>query len=83
MHFTFNPVPKNFDDAEASCNSQGGHLATYSSVAEHADVEKHFIDLVRCDSLNSMPAMHLIYLVLDDHLCHELPASALCSFAFT
>ena len=32
-----------FDDAEASCVTNGGHLVAYQSLDEHKDVEQHFI----------------------------------------
>jgi hypothetical protein len=41
--FIFTPVVKNFTDAEASCVAQGGHLASYASEAEQAEVEKYYV----------------------------------------
>jgi hypothetical protein len=34
---------KNFSDAEASCQNQGGHLTSYQSEAEQAEVEQYYI----------------------------------------
>jgi hypothetical protein len=41
--FIFTPAVKNFTDAEQSCQDQGGHLASYSSEAEQAEVEKYYV----------------------------------------
>ena len=39
--FYFNSSSDTFDNAEAGCNSGGGHLATYTSIEEQNEVEQY------------------------------------------
>lgn len=39
VSFTFNPQPRDQAAAQALCNTQGGHLAMYTSQAEQGEVE--------------------------------------------
>jgi hypothetical protein len=39
VSFTFNPQPRDQAAAQALCNTQGGHLAMYTSRAEQSEVE--------------------------------------------
>jgi hypothetical protein len=48
--FTFSPVARSFDDAEADCNRQGGHLASYTTLAEQVEVENWFVGGVSSSS---------------------------------
>jgi hypothetical protein len=41
--FIFTPAVRSFTDAEASCVAQGGHLASYASEAEQAEVERYYV----------------------------------------
>jgi hypothetical protein len=38
--FMYSPVKADQAGAEAACNQQGGHLATYTSLAEQMEVEQ-------------------------------------------
>jgi hypothetical protein len=40
--FYFNSTNTTFDDAQLSCNANGGHIAGYTSLEEQADVEKYY-----------------------------------------
>lgn len=40
--FGFNPNMRTFDDASAHCKSLGGHLASYTTLAEQQEVEAYF-----------------------------------------
>jgi hypothetical protein len=46
VNFTFNNIAVNFTRAEDMCNQQCGHLASYSSQIEQADVESWYIEQV-------------------------------------
>lgn len=43
--FVFHPALATFDDAQATCACNGGHLAAYSSEGQQAAVENYFFDL--------------------------------------
>jgi hypothetical protein len=42
--YTYNPIPLGWDAAQVSCNEQGGHLASYRSAPEQAEVELFYIN---------------------------------------
>jgi hypothetical protein len=44
--YNFNNEPVDQATGQARCNDQGGHLASYLSLGEQAEVEKYFIDMV-------------------------------------
>ena len=46
--FSFNYWLRNASEAEAHCNRQGGHLASYASMLEQSEVEQAFIAGVSC-----------------------------------
>ena len=46
--FSFNYWQRNASEAQTHCNQQGGHLASFSSLLEQAEVEQAFIDGVGC-----------------------------------
>ncbi len=46
VNFTFNNIAVNFTQAEDMCNQQCGHLTSYSSQIEQADVEVWYIEQV-------------------------------------
>lgn len=43
LTYMLNMAPANFIDAEANCRLSGGHLASYLSSDEQADVENYFL----------------------------------------
>jgi hypothetical protein len=45
--FTWSTQQLAFADAEGYCRQMGGHLATYSSIDEQAEVEQFYLDKVR------------------------------------
>lgn len=45
-NYSFNNIPLGFSDAEAACNLQCGHLASYVNLPEQNNVEQHFISTV-------------------------------------
>jgi hypothetical protein len=44
--FAFVPYKTASTNAEQTCNTIGGHLAAYTSVAEQAEVEQYYVDKV-------------------------------------
>jgi hypothetical protein len=42
--YLLNIAPLNFIDAEESCRQSGGHLTSYHSEEEQADVERYFVN---------------------------------------
>ena len=54
--FTFNNTPATQFDAQATCNSQGGNLAWFSSLAEQQEVEQAFAAKGRL-----LPTFHTAY----------------------
>jgi hypothetical protein len=45
--FTWSTQQLAFADAEGYCRQMGGHLATYTSIDEQAEVEQYYLDKVR------------------------------------
>jgi hypothetical protein len=41
--FQWYPMRMEYAAAEATCNSQGGHLAIYTSLAEQVEVEQYYV----------------------------------------
>jgi hypothetical protein len=42
--FYLNTTPSTFDEAEIACQTEGGHLAAYSSFEEQVEVESFYLD---------------------------------------
>ena len=42
MTFYFNSTNTTWDDAENSCQTNGGHIAAYTSLEEQTDVEQYY-----------------------------------------
>jgi hypothetical protein len=42
--FYLNTTPSTFDEAEIACQTEGGHLASYSSFEEQVEVESFYLD---------------------------------------
>ena len=47
VSWTFNNLATNQSEAQAMCNKQCGHLASYTSAQEQNDVEQFYISNVR------------------------------------
>jgi hypothetical protein len=42
-NYTLNTSPASYADANLWCQDNGGNLASYGSLAEHREVEQHFV----------------------------------------
>jgi hypothetical protein len=54
--YMLSTIPRNFDGAQAFCNSQGAHLASFKTPQEQAEVEKYFWDFGTL-----LPGYHTFY----------------------
>jgi hypothetical protein len=75
--YNFNNEPMDQEHAEETCKCQGGHLVSYSSAPEQAEVEKYFVDMVSWPGClwprSSSRVVNDTACVRASH-CHHLPA---------
>jgi hypothetical protein len=63
VSYTFNPQPKDHAAAEAMCNTQGGHLAMFTSQSEQSEVELGMAAAVSPKAATLPPLARLVFLL--------------------